>query len=86
MVRAQVQFDAAQHRRLKELTAKRGVSVAQLVREGVEVLLSADRAASPWDEVFEIVGKYGRGAPPENVGREHDLFLDEAYGDWREST
>lgn len=86
MIRTQVQLDPEQHRRLKDLAADRGVSVAQLVREGVEAVLSEERAGNPWNDVFDIVGKYGRGEPPENVGREHDRFLDEAYGDWREST
>ncbi|HET6618012.1 MAG TPA: CopG family transcriptional regulator [Gemmatimonadota bacterium] len=86
LIRAQVQLESEQHRRLKALAADRGVSVAQLVREGVQAILSEDRAATPWDDVFEIVGKYGRGEPPEKVGREHDRFLDEAFGDWREST
>jgi hypothetical protein len=86
MVRTQVQFDKPQYERLKQLAARRGVSMAQLVREGVEAILLEDGARDPWDDLFAIVGKYGGGGAPEDVGREHDRHLDEAYGDWREST
>ena len=39
MVRAQVQLSEEQLSELKELAAERGVSVAQLVREGVGMVL-----------------------------------------------
>lgn len=60
--------------------------MAQLVREGVESILSADLTRDPWEDLFAIVGKYGKDGPPEDVGREHDRHLDEAHGDWRESS
>jgi hypothetical protein len=84
MVRAQVQFERSQYERLKETAVRRGVSMAQLVREGVEAFL-ADGPRDRWDDLFAIAGKYGNDTR-EDVGREHDRHLDEAYGDWREST
>ena len=60
--------------------------MAQLVREGVEAILSrGEEAADPWENLFSVVGKLG-GDGQEEAGREHDRHLDEAYGDWRAST
>ena len=86
MKRTQIQLERAQYENLRRLAARRGVSMAQLVREGVDAILALDRDRDPWDDLFEIVGKYGRDRPAETVGREHDRHLEEAYGDWREST
>jgi hypothetical protein len=85
MTRTQVQFEAGQYERLKQLAARRGVSMAQLVREGVGALLAEAEGRDRWQDLFSIVGNYGDGTP-EDVSREHDRYLDEAYGHWRDST
>ena len=85
-LRTQVQLESRQLEGLRQLASRREVSVAQLVREGVDRLLADEREADPWTELFEIVGKYGAAAPRESVARNHDLALDEAYAEWREST
>ena len=59
--------------------------MAQFVREGVEAYLAQERA-DPWHNLLKVAGKYGKDGPPEDVGREHDRYLDEAYEDWRESS
>lgn len=86
MTRTQIQLERDQYEGLRNLAARRGVSMAQLVREAVESALAQDKDRDPWADVFEIVGKYGADQPAEQVGREHDRHLEEAYGDWREST
>ena len=86
MTRTQIQLEKNQYDRLRAMAARHGVSMAQLVREGVETVLAQDKDRDPWSDLSEIVGKYGRDQPAEDVGREHDRYLDEAYGDWREST
>jgi hypothetical protein len=85
MIRAQIQFEESQYQRLKEAAARRSVSMAQFVREGVEAYLARE-PADRWDDLFRVAGKYGKDGPLEDVGREHDLYLDEAYEDWRESS
>ncbi|MGH7566894.1 MAG: CopG family transcriptional regulator [Gemmatimonadota bacterium] len=85
MIRAQVQFEESQYERLKQAAVRRGVSMAQLVREGVEAYL-AGGPQDRWDDLFAVAGRYGKDGPREDVGREHDRYLDEAYEDWREST
>lgn len=49
MVRTQVQLTKEQVAELKRLAAERGVSVAELVREGVEAVIKASRGMS-WEE------------------------------------
>ncbi|HET7692463.1 MAG TPA: CopG family transcriptional regulator [Gemmatimonadota bacterium] len=83
MIRVQIQFTRSQYQRLKEEAAKGAVSIAQVVRDAVEAY--SGEPEKSWDALLGVVGKYGRGAS-EDVGREHDRYLDEVYGDWREST
>lgn len=85
LVRVQVQLEPSQYGRIREDAARRGISMAQVVRESVEAYLST-APRDRWEAIFAIVGKYGSEGPPEDVGRDHDRYLDEAYEDWREST
>jgi hypothetical protein len=85
MIRAQVQFEGQQYQRLRQAAARRGVSIAQLVREGVDAYL-ARVPADRWDDLLAVAGKYGKDGSLEEVGQRHDRYLDEAYEDWRESS
>lgn len=84
MIRTQIQFKRSQYLRLKEAAARRGVSIAQVVRDAVEAYSGEPR--NSWDDLLGIAGKYGTEGGHEDVGREHDRYLDEVYGDWRKST
>lgn len=85
MIRAQVQFEGPQYERLRQAAARRGVSIAQVVREGVDAYL-ARVPADRWDDLLAVAGKYGKDGSLEDVGQRHDRYLDEAYEDWRESS
>ena len=85
MVRTQIQLEARQYELLKRVAARRGVSMALLVREGVDAVLATEDHGHRWDELFSIVGKYKDGEA-EDVSREHDSYLDEIYGEWRRSS
>jgi Arc/MetJ-type ribon-helix-helix transcriptional regulator len=84
MVRTQVQLSKEQVERLRVLAAERGVSMSELVRRAVDLLLKAEGHSS-WDErkrrALEAVGRYASGES--NVSVEHDRYLEEAYGDFR---
>lgn len=80
MIRTQVQLTEEQARRLRELAARRGVSVAQLIRESVEELIG--HSAGPGVEerrrrAIAAAGRFrsGRG----DVSARHDDYLVEAY-------
>ncbi|MBC7084314.1 MAG: ribbon-helix-helix protein, CopG family [Firmicutes bacterium] len=83
MVRTQVQLTSEQSRILRQLAAARGVSVAELIREGVQLLIAtsgaADRARrirlsgrSPWQ------GGFRSGVT--DLSTRHDRYLQEVYG------
>jgi len=83
MIRTQIQLTEEQAEGLKQLAARRGVSMAALVRESVDRLLDADDYEARWRRAMSAVGKFrGDGA---NVGEEHDKYLEEAYLDSRSS-
>jgi len=48
MIRTQISLSAAQHEQLRRMASECGVSMAQLVREGVERLLEADERRGGW--------------------------------------
>ncbi len=80
MIRTQVQLTEQQAADLRRLAARSGLSVAELVRRGVEPLLR-EGGPNALDERYRraasAVGRFrsGRG----NVAVEHDAGLDAAY-------
>lgn len=80
MIRTQVQLTEAHMRMLKRLAAERGVSLATLIREGVDLLM---RRASVVDEeehrrrALAAAGRFHSGHS--DLAAEHDRHLGEAY-------
>lgn len=85
MTRTQIMLESAQLKRLRALAARRGVSMAQLVREAVDAVLLRQEAPAQWEDLFSVLGKH-LDESGEPASREHDRYLDEAFGDWRESS
>lgn len=81
MVRMQIQFTEEQTAELRYRARKRGISIAALVREAVDLELSRrETHAEAWARALSAIGS-GRGGPPYNVGENHDEHLAEAYAD-----
>ncbi len=79
MVRTQVQLTDEQSAALKEISARSGRSVSDLVREGVEGVIA--RSASPSREelvrrALSVVGKFSSGKT--DISRNHDDYFVEA--------
>lgn len=80
MIRTQVQLTEAQARALKRLAADRGVPVALLIREGVDLLV---RTAGAMDDeerrrrAIAAAGRFRSGRP--DLASEHDRYLRDAY-------
>lgn len=80
MIRTQVQLTETQMRTLKRLATERGVSVAALIRQSVDLFV---RTAGLVDEkeqrrrALAVVGRFhsGRG----DLAAEHDRYLEAAY-------
>jgi len=79
MIRTQVQLDESQYRKLKELAATRSQSVSQLVREGVERVLTEAERRERWDRVLAVVGTCHDPEGSRDVARRHDEYLKDVY-------
>jgi hypothetical protein len=79
MVRTQVQLTKGQAYALKKLAAKRGVSVAELIRTGVEHVLRQDISVSPEERrrrALSVIGRFSSGGL--NLSENHDEYFVEA--------
>lgn len=64
---------------LKAVAARRGVSVAAVVRSAVEAELARAGAEERVERALEVVGAYRSGRP--DLSADHDAHLAEAFGD-----
>ena len=80
MIRTQIQLTAEQSKRLKAAAARKKISMAELIRRGVEVILEQELEPSS-DEciarALAAAGRFRSGHP--DVARRHDEYLGQAY-------
>jgi hypothetical protein len=80
MIRTQIQLTEEQARALREVASSEGVSMAQVVRRGIEEVLRERRLPSRSDDrrrALAVVGRFRSGRP--DLGAEHDRELSEAF-------
>lgn len=84
MIRTQIQFTEDQVGRLRTLAHQRGVSISEVVRQAVDMLVRAggdhglqDRRA----RALEAVGSFSSGRT--DISTNHDQYLEEPFGDLR---
>ena len=77
MVRTQIQLTEKQTQALKEIAVRRGVSVAELIRQSVDRFLEGDLEAEKWARALSMLGRYHSGVS--DVSMNHDKYLDECY-------
>lgn len=79
MVRTQIQLTEEQARRLKAIASERSVSMATLIREGVEHVLESDERRLRRERMISHIGGFhsGRG----DISERHDDYLAEAFED-----
>ncbi len=82
MVRTQISLTTGQAEALKRIAAERGVSMAAVVRDGVDVLIERSESHERWRRFLAIVGKYRSRDGATDVSVNHDRYLDEIYHDW----
>lgn len=78
MIRTQIQLTEEQARALKELAAAEGRSMADLIRESVDIYIASDPAREPGqarNEALRLIGKYSSGRS--DLSKNHDLYLAE---------
>ncbi|MDE3074417.1 MAG: ribbon-helix-helix protein, CopG family [Chloroflexota bacterium] len=82
MVRTQIQLRADQAAKLQQLAVRRGVSMAELVREGVDRLLRESEKPdfeARRQRALAAAGRYNSGLP--DIAESHDEYLAEAFAD-----
>ena len=81
MVRTQIQLTERQARELRKRAAERGVSMATVIREAVDMMLAAGDRDARWERAMSAVGKFRSG--PSDISEDHDRYLAEDFMDWK---
>ncbi len=76
MIRTQIQLDEEKAEALKRLAAQRGVSVAALIRDGIDRVLADDERARLHERALEVAGKFRSGVS--DLSENHDKYFVEA--------
>ncbi len=86
MIRTQIQLTEEQSRALKSLAARRGVSVAELIRQSVDSFIRSSAGLDDRERrrrAIAAAGKYRSGK--KDVAVNHDDYLTRAFSDSRSS-
>ncbi|MFL5801866.1 MAG: CopG family transcriptional regulator [Roseiflexaceae bacterium] len=80
MIRTQIQLTEQQVQNLKSLANARGVSMAELIREGVDSLLKAQQGIDLAERRRRAIAAAGMfQSDVSDLGVNHDRYLAEAY-------
>ena len=79
MIRVRIRLTPEQYGRLTELAARRSKSLSQLVREGVDGLLAAERRETAWDRLLAAAGSCRAADDAADVSVRHDAYLSDAF-------
>jgi hypothetical protein len=80
MVRTQIQLTEEQSRALKELAARRGQSVAELIRQSVDQLVQSSGAVGRAERRRRAIAAAGRfRSGQSDVSEAHDRYLAEIF-------
>jgi hypothetical protein len=80
MFRTQIQLTEEQSRALKQLAAREGISVSELIRTSVDVLLRSSGFINPEErrkKALDAVGRLHNG--PKDLSTNHDRYLTEVF-------
>ncbi|HZK49832.1 MAG TPA: ribbon-helix-helix protein, CopG family [Thermoleophilia bacterium] len=79
MIRTQIQLHDDQARRLREIAAAEEVSLAEMIRRGVDMVLESSSELTRRDrlDALRVAGSFDSGLP--HVAERHDDELAEAY-------
>ncbi len=81
MLRTQIQFTEDQHRRLRALAQREGVSIAEIVRRCVSRVIEegAPDRGELYARAAELIGHFTDPEAATDLSSRHDGYLDEAY-------
>jgi predicted DNA-binding protein len=75
LIRTQIQLTETQARELKDLARRRGISMAELIRQAVERIVEDDDER--WRRASSVVGRFRSGST--DISTRHDDYLAEDY-------
>jgi Ribbon-helix-helix protein, copG family len=78
VIRTQIQITSEQARALKQLSAKEGKSVAELIRISINAMLQVGGIKDQDGLRHKAIAAAGRLSGPENLAANHDEFLAKA--------
>ncbi len=81
MVRTQIQLTEEQSKTLKKLSAQRDISVAELIRQGMDFYLRSCGTVSQTERrqrAIKAAGQFRSGQA--DLSEKHDVYLAEVYG------
>ena len=81
MVRTQIQLTEEQSEALKKLSSQKNVSVAELIRQGVDLYLRSCGTISQTERrqrAIRAAGQFRSGQA--DLSENHDVYLAEVYG------
>ncbi|MHB1193616.1 MAG: ribbon-helix-helix domain-containing protein [Longimicrobiales bacterium] len=81
MIRTQIQLSEEQARRAKAMAHREGVSMAEILRRGLDRLIAEvePSRADRWAEAEALVGAFVDAVDAHDVAARHDAYLDEGY-------
>ena len=80
MIRTQIQLTEEQSVMLKKLAAKRSISMAELIRQGIDFYIRACGTVSQEERrqrAIEAAGQFHSGKT--DLSEKHDMYLAEVY-------
>lgn len=82
MIRTQIQLTEEQARRLKSIAQERGISVAEVIRQSIDLYIQSSKQPTMAEKRLRALSIVGRGASGESdLASEHDRYLAEVYGE-----
>ena len=79
MIRVLVRLTPEQYERLNELASRQSKSLSQLVREGVDGLIAAERIEMAWDRFLAAAGSCRATDGVADVSVRHDAYLSDVF-------
>ena len=80
MIRTQIQLEPSQVARLKRLSAREGISMAEAIRRCIDFQLTDDtNTEACWASASELVGAFKDKRGARNLSRKHDDYLEDAF-------
>ena len=77
MIRTQIQLDEARYRKLQQVAREQGLSMAEVVRSGVDLALALYERRKKWGRARSLIGTFASGRG--DVAEKHDRYLAEAF-------